>query len=339
MRQTRMTTLWGLLCCTLLISCGGPAGEEGVSKNEGEIVIAMMPKLVGIDYFVACEKGAQQAADELGVKLIYDGPATASGEEQNNYMQTWIRHGVDVICIAPNQPKRIEPFVKKAEQAGIPVLTWDSDAPESGRRYMVNQIDDKVLGEALMDEIARQMNEQGEWAIAIASLDAANLNTWRSYAEARAAEKYPNMKLIETVITKENETVAAQKVETLLNAHPNLGGIIAFDSNSVPGAAEAIKRSGKIGKVALTGNSTPGKMRPYIKEGVLESFFLWDPQALGALTVRIAKEVASGRELAEGDEVAGYGQLRFSPRDEKTIILSDPIRFTAENIDEYDFGF
>ncbi len=307
--------------------------------DSDQVVIAMMPKLTNIDYFDACHKGAKKAADELNVTLIYDGPTTPSGEEQNKYMDTWIRRGVDAICIAPNQPKRIQPFVEKAQAAGIKVLTWDSDAPDSGRQYMVNQIDDQVLGESLMDEIARQMNEEGEWAIAIASLDAANLNTWKDYAIARAKEKYPKLELVETVVTDENIDTAKQKVGTLLNAYPKLKGIIAFDSNSVPGAAEAIKRAGKVGQVALTGNSTPGKMRPYIKEGVLESFFLWDPRALGELTVRVAKAVVEGRQLKEGDEIAGYGNLRFSPRDETTIILSDPIRFTAENIDEYDFGF
>lgn len=326
--------------CLLVIGCGqGPEGDSAQDGKKDQIVIAMMPKLTNIDYFVACHSGAKKAADEVGVKLIYDGPTEAAGEKQNNIMDTWIRLGVDAICIAPNQPKRIKSFVAKAQAAGIKVLTWDSDAPESGREYMVNQVDDHVLGELLMDDIARQMNEEGEWAIAIASLDAANLNTWRKYAEARAAEKYPKMKLIETVITKEDEAEAARKVETLLNAHPDLKGIIAFDSNSVPGAAEAIKRMGKAGQVALTGNSTPGKMRPYIKEGILESFFLWDPRALGDLTIRVAKAVVEGRELKEGDEISGYGNLRFSPRDDRTIILSDPIRFTAENIDKYDFGF
>ncbi len=135
---------------------------------------------------------------------------------------------------------------------------------------------------------------------------------------------------------KTNQT-AIEKVGTLLNVHPNLKGIIAFDSNSVPGAAEAIKRAGKIGQVALTGNTTPNKMRPYIKEGVLESFFLWDPRALGDLTVRVAKAVVEGRELIDVYELPGYGNLRFSPRDESTIILSDPIRFTAENIDDVRF--
>jgi ABC-type sugar transport system substrate-binding protein len=304
----------------------------------GKVLIAMLPKLINIDYFDACKRGALRAAEELGVTLIYDGPTEPSGSEQNKFIDTWIRQGVNAICIAPNQPKTISRFVQKARAQGIKVLTWDSDAPESGRDLFVNQVDEKVLGETLMDDLARQMGEDGEWAIAIASLDAANLNTWRRYAEAHAKEKYPKLKLVATEVTREDENFARQKVETLLNAYPNLKGIMAFDSNSVPGASEAVKRAGKVGKVAITGNSTPGKMRPYIKEGVLESFYLWDPRALGDLTVRLAKVLVEGQQLREATEIPGYGKLAFSKQDPKTVIMAAPIRFTKENIDKYDFG-
>lgn len=334
-----------------LCACGGAKEEKSEKKDTasaspapvaakppGKIVIAMLPKLINIDYFDACKRGAAKAADELGVTLIFDGPAEASGPEQNKFIETWIRQGVSAICIAPNQPKTIVRFVEKAKAAGIKVLTWDSDAPESGRDLMVNQVDEKVLGQALMDDLARQMGEEGEWAIAIASLDAANLNTWRRHSEARATEKYPKLKLVATVVTKEDENFARQKVETLLSAYPNLKGIIGFDSNSVPGAAEAIKRAGKAGKVALTGNSTPAKMRPYIKEGTLESFYLWDPRALGSLTVHLAKALVEGKDLKPGMEVPGHRPLVFSPDDPKMVILAEPTRFTKENIDKFDFG-
>jgi len=304
----------------------------------GKITVAMLPKLINIDYFDACKRGAVKAADELGVTLIFDGPTEASGSEQNKFIDTWIRQGVAAICIAPDQPKTIRRFVEKAQAAGIKVLTWDSDAAESGRDLFVNQVDERVLGEALMDDLARQMGEEGEWAIAIASLDAANLNTWRRFAEARALEKYPKLKLVATEVTKEDENFAREKIETLLNAYPNLKGIIAFDSNSVPGASEAVKRAGKIGKVAIVGNSTPGKMRPYIKAGVLESFYLWDPRALGDLTVRLAKALVDGRPVAEGEEIAGYGKLNLGKQGPKTVIMTTPIRFTKDNIDKYDFG-
>ncbi|MBM3840979.1 MAG: autoinducer 2 ABC transporter substrate-binding protein [Verrucomicrobia bacterium] len=327
----------------LLTGCGdhktadSPAAPA-LKISPGRSVIAVLPKLVNIDYFDACKRGASKAAEELGVTLIYDGPTEPSGSEQNKFFDTWIRQGVNAICVAPNQPKTIVRFVEKAKAQGIKVLTWDSDAPESGRDLFVNQVDEKVLGETLIDDLARQMGEEGEWAIAIASLDAANLNTWRRFSEARAKEKYPKLKLVATEVTKEDENFARQKVETLLNAYPNLKGIVAFDSNSVPGAAEAIKRAGKIGKVALTGNSTPNKMRPYLKEGVLQSFYLWDPRALGALTVRLAKMLVDGKPPADGQDVPGHGKITLSQQDPKTVIMAEPIRFTKENIDKYDFG-
>lgn len=302
------------------------------------ITIAMLPKLVNIDYFDAAKRGAQRAAAELGVTLIYDGPTEPSGSEQNKFMDTWIRQGVNAIAIAPNQPKAMKRVVDKAHAAGIKVLTWDSDAPESGRDLFVNQVDEQTLGEKLIDDLAQQMGGEGEWAIAIASLDAANLNTWRRFSEARAKAKHPKLKLVATEVTKEDENFARQKMETLINAWPNLKGIVAFDSNSVPGACEAVKRSGNVGKVAVVGNSTPGKMRGYIKEGVLQSFYLWDPRELGALTVRLAKQLCDRKPIQNGTQLPGFGKIQLSAADPKTVIMADPIRFTKDNIDKYDFG-
>tara|TARA_B100000029_G_scaffold440688_1_gene457986 strand:+ start:123 stop:1175 length:1053 start_codon:yes stop_codon:yes gene_type:complete len=342
-----LLTLAAVLSGTLVAGCGGGqtptatdtghADQAGGTKKE-EIVIAVLPKLVNIKYFAACRRGAQKAADELGVTLIYDGPTEPSGSEQNKFIETWIRQGVDAICIAPNQPKTVKRFVQKAQQRGIKVICWDTDSPDCGRSLMVNQVDDQELGESLIDEIARQMNEEGKWAIAIASLDAANLNTWRRFAEAKAKTAYPKMELVDTVVTQENVEVARQKVETLLNKHPDLKGIIAFDSNSVPGAAEALKRTGRVGQVALTGNSMPEEMRAYIKDDVLEAFYLWDPRALGELTVRVAHALVDGKPIASGTELQGYGPVRLSNNDKTMLILSDPLRFDAGNIDEYDFS-
>src|SRR5688572_15346409 len=320
MSQSSSWTTLTMSLVILSIGCGKnePAQETTAATNAiktgggKQTTVAMLPKLINIDYFDACKRGAEKTAGELGITLIYDGPTEPSGSEQTKFFDTWIRQNVQAICVAPNQPKGITRFVDKAKQAGIKVLTWDSDAPESGRDLFVNQCDEKTLGEALIDDLAKQMGEEGEWAIAIASLDAANLNTWRRFAEARAKEKYPKMKLVATEVTKEDENFAREKVQTLLNAYPNIKGIIAFDSNSVPGASEAVKRANKIVKVAIVGNSTPNKMRPYIKDGVLQSFYLWDPRALGSLTVALAKLVVDGKEVTDGMDVPGFGKVTLS---------------------------
>jgi ABC-type sugar transport system substrate-binding protein len=320
---------------------GTSAARSGsAGKPREQIVVAMLPKLTNIAYFRACQEGAKKAAAELGVRLIYDGPTDPSASDQNKFIETWIRQGVDAICIAPNEPKAIKRLVQQARERGIKVLTWDSDAPDSGRDLMVNQVDDKRLGEALMDEIARQMHEEGEWAVVIASLNADNLNTWRRYAEDRAAEKYPKLVKVDTIVTEEDVDKSRKLVETLLNVHPNLKGMIAFDSNSVPGAAEALKRTGKAGKVALCGNTTPAPTKGYLKEGVLESFYLWDPRELGELTVRLAVALVEGKSPKAGEAINGSPPLTFSPRDPTTIIMSpEPLKFTKQNIDRYDWGF
>src|SRR4030095_3775942 len=165
-----------LLAAAALAGCGSKeslsSGEKSTAEKAqgGRLVIAMLPKLINIDYFDACKRGAQKAADELSVTLIFDGPTEPSGAEQNKFIDTWIRQKVNAICIAPNQPKTIQRFVEKAHAAGIKVLTWDSYATERGRDLFVNQVDEKTLGEALMDDLAKQTGEEGEWAIAIASL-------------------------------------------------------------------------------------------------------------------------------------------------------------------------
>jgi rhamnose transport system substrate-binding protein len=352
--RSKPTLLWlsALLVLSVLTGCNkqepnpatgstnaavAPAPSSSSTAGK-QLTIAMLPKLINIDYFDACKRGANKVAQELGVTLIYDGPTEPSGAEQNKFFDTWIRQQVNAICVAPNQPKTMKRFVDKAHQAGIKVITWDSDATDSGRDLFVNQVDEKTLGETLIDDLAQQMGEEGEWAIAIASLDAANLNTWRRFSEARAKEKYPKLKLVATEVTKEDENFAREKVGTLLNAYPNLKGIIAFDSNSVPGSCEAVKRAGKVGKVAIVGNSTPNKMRPYLKEGVLQSFYLWDPRALGGLTVALAKVLVDGQKIEDGMEVKGFGKITLSKDDPKTVIMAKPIRFTKDNIDQYDFG-
>jgi rhamnose transport system substrate-binding protein len=345
--QPSLSSVAAALLAALAIGCAndasGPvskgAATGGKAKPRDQLQIAMLPKLTNIAYFRASQEGAKKAADELGVKLIYDGPSDPSASDQNKFIETWIRQGVDAICVAPNEPNAIRRFVQQAQERGIKVLTWDSDAPKSGRDLMVNQVDDKKLGEALMDEIARQMHEEGEWAVVIASLNADNLNTWRRYAEARALEKYPKLKKVDTVVTDEDVDKSRQLVETLLNAHPNLKGLIGFDSNSVPGAAEALKRSGKAGKVALCGNTTPAPMKAYLKEGVLQSFFLWDPRKLGDLTVRLAVGLAEGQTLKPGASVNGSPPLVFSQSGPPMVIMTEPIKFTKDNIDQYDWGF
>src|SRR5713101_39191 len=125
---------WFLLLVlpVLLAACGRRASAPGgpsPGKAGGKITIAMMPKLRGIDYFTACQKGAEEAARELGdIDLIYDGPTEAKVDKQVEMIDTWVTQRVNAIAVAANDPVAIAPALKKAREAGITVITYDADA-------------------------------------------------------------------------------------------------------------------------------------------------------------------------------------------------------------------
>ena len=155
----------------------------------------MMPKSKGNAYFIACRKGAEEAARELGIKLIWDGPTDPDPAKQNEVIDTWITRGVDVIAVAVENREGISSVLRKARDRGIKVLTWDADADPTARDFFVNQATPEGIGQTLMDNAARVLGGKGSFAIITASLTAANMIAWQKTIEARRLEKYPQIKM------------------------------------------------------------------------------------------------------------------------------------------------
>src|SRR5262249_55122723 len=160
------------------------------------LTVAMMPKAKGDPYFVSCRKGAEEAARELGVDLIWDGPTDLDPVKQNEVVEGWITRGVDVIAVSVENKVGISTVLKKARERNIRVLTWDADAQEDARDFFINQATPQGIGYTLTDEAARILGGKGEFAIITASTSAANQNEWIKHIKARLAEKYPDLKLV-----------------------------------------------------------------------------------------------------------------------------------------------
>ena len=147
--------------------------------RQGQLTVAMMPKSKGNAYFIACRKGAEEAARELGVKLIWDGPTDPDPAKQNEVIDTWITRGVDVIAVAVENRQGISSVLRKARERGIKVVTWDADAEPDARDFFVNQATPEGIGQTLMDNAARVLGGKGKFAIITASLTAANMIEWQ----------------------------------------------------------------------------------------------------------------------------------------------------------------
>src|SRR5438105_13019287 len=205
----------------------------------------MMPKSKGNAYFISCRKGAEEAAKELGVKLLWDGPTDPDPARQNEIIETWITRGIDVLAVAVENRDGLSTSLRRAREKGIRVITWDSDAQPDARDFLINQATPEGIGFTLMDEAARVLRGKGQFAIITASLTAANMNEWQKYIEQRRAEKYPNTKMAALRPCDDLKDKAFAEASTILNAYGNVKLIMAICSPAVPAASEAVKQSGR----------------------------------------------------------------------------------------------
>ena len=311
---------------------GGSAGAGGGKK----LTIALMPKSKGNAYFISCKKGAEKAAQELGVELLFDGPTDPDPAKQNEIVENWITLGVDAIAAACENKEGISTALRKARAKGIKVITYDADALPDAREFFVNQATPEGIGYALMDEAARLCGNEGEFAIITASLTAANMIEWQKYIETRRATKYPNMKMVALRPCDDLKDKAQSEATALLGANANLKLIMAICSPAVPGAAEAVKQAGKAGKVKVIGLGLPNENKRYVHEGVTDSVILWNTEQLGHLTVQVANALANG-ELKAGAQSFNAGTLGNFEIVGDNILLGKPFIFNQANIDGFDF--
>jgi rhamnose transport system substrate-binding protein len=316
---------------------GGGSGGAGGGGGEDRVQVAFVPKLQGIPYFEAMNTGGQKAAQELGIEWIYRGSSTADPGAQTEIVNSLIQQRVDVLVVAPNDPDSMAPVLQEAADAGIKVMTADTDAPNSVREAFVNQASPEGIGTALTDALLEAMGGQGKYAIVSCGQTAANLNSWIEVQKKVTAEKYPNAQIVDIVYAGEDEANSVSMAKDLMNAHPDLTGLVGECTASAPGVAKAVTEAGKVGQVFTTGLGTPQSMKQYLENGSSSAAILWDVEQLGYLTAWAGLQVASGTPFQPTNNVNPELPAVSWDAGSKTLLLGDPLRITTDNVDNYDY--
>ncbi|HEU4754545.1 MAG TPA: substrate-binding domain-containing protein [Armatimonadota bacterium] len=337
--------LLALTACAALAGCTSPSATNSAAPSgggpgaSGTLTIGVMPKQKGIPYFNACEKGAQEAAKELGdVNLVYDGPIEDQSEKQSSMLDTWVTRRFNAVAVACNDPEQISASLARARDQGIAVVTYDADAnPETSKRqFFVNQADAAAIAKALVDEMAAQVGEDAKVAVVSSSSTAPNQVAWLKEMDTYAKASHPKLTVVTIEYAGEDQQKARQKAESILKAYPDVKGIYGMTSVAFPGAAQAVDGAGQAGKVAVVGLGTPNVMKDFVKRGVVKTVILWNPVDLGYLTLYVARATAKG-ELKEGDTTFKAGRLGEKQVKGSVVLLGEPMKFTKDNIDQYDF--
>ncbi|MGY1592107.1 autoinducer 2 ABC transporter substrate-binding protein [Geodermatophilus sp. SYSU D00708] len=348
---TRWAVALGLAATLTLAACGqgsgGSAsggggsdsggGSEGGGGGGGGVTVAFVPKLQGIPYFEAMNTGGQAACEELGCTWLYQGPVEADPAAQADIVRSYIQQGVDTLIVAPNDPDSMAPLLQQAQDAGIAVATSDTDAPNSVRQVFVSQASTEGIGQALTDALLEAMGGSGKYAIVSCGQTAENLNSWIEVQKAYTAEKYPDAEIVDIVYAGEDQAAATQMATDLMNAHPDLTGLVGECTSSAPGVAQAVRDAGKTGQVFTVGLGTPQSMLPYLEDGSSSASILWDVENLGYLTAWAGVQLANGESFqATNDVSADMPEVAYDDST-KVLLLGPPLRITKDNAGQFDY--
>jgi rhamnose transport system substrate-binding protein len=308
-------------------------------KIKPGLKIAFLPKQINNPYFTISDKGGEDATKAFGGEFKRVGPSDATASSQVSYINTLTTQKQDAIVISANDPNAVVPALKKAKAQGINVVSYDSDTAPAGRDVFINQARAEDIGRSQVQLLAKQIGKQGQIAILSATPNATNQNTWIKFMKDELSKpEYSKMKLVKVAYGNDDDQKSFEETQGLLQAYPDLKGIISPTTVGVAAAARYIQGSKYKGKVKLTGLGTPNQMRDFVKDGTVEAFELWDPEKLGYLAGYAAASLASGKITGKEGESFDAGDLGTKKIEaDGAVVLGPPTVFNKSNIGDFDF--
>jgi len=294
------------------VSVAGWACTGSAPEGPRKLKFALIPKALDIPVFNYANQGAQRQAAEFGdVEVIYRGPDHGDMLKQQEVLESFISQKVDGIAISVLNSEFLTPTIDKAVAAGIPVVTWDSDAPAS-KRFAYYGVDDFKSGQEMGKQAAELLGGKGTVAF-LTAVGAYNLGR-RLDGVKDVLAKYPGIKVVETYDCQEDSVRASQLIASGTNRYPDLGAWISVGGWPVftQNALEPVPATTKV--ISFDTNPPAPDLIKAGKVQVLigQKYFGW-----GSETVKLLRDYIKGTKPAV------------------TIIDSGVDVVTAKNVDEY----
>jgi rhamnose transport system substrate-binding protein len=316
---------------TLLI---GMAASGAMADN---MKIALVVKNLGNGFFDAANKGAQEAAKEIGgIDVIYTGPTQATPEGQIDIINQLVSQKVNAIAISANDADALVPALQAAMKAGVTVISFDSGVSKDGRQMNLLASATQLIGDQCLKMASDLLKgEKGDVAVLSATSTATNQNAWIDVMKADIG-KFPNLNLTTVVYGDDKQDKSYTEAKGLIDSNPNLKVIIAPTTVGIAAAAQYVEDNKLVGKVLVTGLGLPSEMINHVKSGAAPQFALWNPIDLGYAAVTIAYNIASGKEKPEAGGELSMGKLgKVKLDDDLSGPMAPPFVFDASNIDEF----
>lgn len=315
----------------LLAATAAAAGLPQVALA-AEPTMATVVKITGIPWFNLVDKGLVRGGKQFDIDVSMTGPAHVDPAQQVRLVEDLIAKKVNVIGLVPLDVKVLAPVLKRAQGAGIPVITQEGPDQE-GRTWDVELINSVKFGEEQMKALAGFMGEQGEYVVYVGTLTTPLHNKWADAAIAYQKANYPKMKLAASRFPGADEVDTSLRTTLdVLKAYPNLRGILGFGSNGPIGAGIAVRQQHMADKVAVVGTVVPSQAKPMIMDGTIKEGFLWSPIDAGYAMVAVASRVLKNEPIEDGLEIAGLGRANVDKAN-RIVAWNDILTINKQTID------
>ncbi len=248
-------------------SKSGAAGSKMAFRGSSNETYYMVTFLSGIEYWKGVYAGMQAAADDLGVKTVYTGAPQYDINQEVTTMQQVIAKKPAGILVTSINARAMTPVIDQAIAAGIPVISFDSDAPSS-KRYAYLGTSNYEAGQKAAEYLGKTLNGQGQ-VVVVTTPGELNLDQRTQGFKTEMAAKYPNVTVVAVENGNSNQIQTAQVTSTLLQKYPHLSGIFATEADEGTGAATAVKEANMTGSVKIVSFDTDKATLDAVKSGLI----------------------------------------------------------------------
>ncbi|MDO4547907.1 MAG: substrate-binding domain-containing protein [Clostridia bacterium] len=292
-----------LLALTMLASVSAVAEELSFSNDTSEQTYAFISFLSGGDHWRRCYIGFEEAGKQLGVQTVHLGETSDDLTAYLRKVEEAINMGVDGIAVACYNADAYIDVINKAMEAGIPVITFDSDSPNSNRlSYMSTGNSD--AGAFAADKLAELIGNTGK-AVILTRVGQENIEARANGFTARLAEKYPDIEIAE-ILNAQNDDISetASKVSAVLQANPEINCIYSAIGEIGVGAAQAVRELGRVGEVTIIASDLGDAQLELVKSGELAGTIMQGTYNMGWWTCVGLYAQTNG--LLEGNPLPPY---------------------------------
>jgi len=257
------------------------------------------------DFWLTVKAGADSAGKELGVETVWRGPARETDvPTQISILEDYINKRVDAIVLAATDARGIIPYVRKAMEAKIPVITIDSGV-ESELPLSFVATDNIAAARRAAQTLAGLVGEKGEVAC-IPFVPGAATSVMREEGFREEIKNYPGIKLVAVQYSQSDVALAMSITEDILTAHRDLAGIFAANEAGTLGVMRAIKARGLAGKVKVVGFDASDDELQGLRAGLVQALIVQDPFKMGYLGVKYAVDAVNGKEVPKRVDTGVY---------------------------------